>query len=161
MVSSRGLGDVYKRQADGQVERIPDPKGGPGVSLHVTLLREEQSDQGTFGLLSFEGHELRSLELPWRGNQRGLSCIPEGIYRCVMVRSPRMGRVYGVCDVPGRSNVLIHSANLAGDIHLGWDTQLQGCIAPYKARCFLLNLSLIHISEPTRRHHVSRMPSSA
>ena len=24
-----------------------------------------------------------------------------------------------------------------------------------------LNLSLIHISEPTRRHHVSRMPSSA
>ena len=25
----------------------------------------------------------------------------------------------------------------------------------------LSNLSLIHISEPTRRHHVSRMPSSA
>ena len=24
-----------------------------------------------------------------------------------------------------------------------------------------LDLSLIHISEPTRRHHVSRMPSSA
>ena len=114
------------------------------MSLHVTLLREEQSDQGTFGLLSFEGHELRSLELPWRGNQRGLSCIPEGIYRCVMVRSPRMGRVYGVCDVPGRSNVLIHSANLAGDIHLGWDTQLQGCIAPYKTRGFLVNSRCKH-----------------
>ena len=25
----------------------------------------------------------------------------------------------------------------------------------------IYNLSLIHISEPTRRHHVSRMPSSA
>ena len=25
----------------------------------------------------------------------------------------------------------------------------------------LVELSLIHISEPTRRHHVSRMPSSA
>ena len=25
----------------------------------------------------------------------------------------------------------------------------------------VLHLSLIHISEPTRRHHVSRMPSSA
>ena len=25
----------------------------------------------------------------------------------------------------------------------------------------VINLSLIHISEPTRRHHVSRMPSSA
>ena len=37
-----------------------------------------------------------------------------------------------------------------------------------EARCLLhpdaaaaLELSLIHISEPTRRHHVSRMPSSA
>ena len=27
--------------------------------------------------------------------------------------------------------------------------------------CHLQYLSLIHISEPTRRHHVSRMPSSA
>ena len=26
---------------------------------------------------------------------------------------------------------------------------------------FIMELSLIHISEPTRRHHVSRMPSSA
>ena len=25
----------------------------------------------------------------------------------------------------------------------------------------IMDLSLIHISEPTRRHHVSRMPSSA
>ena len=29
------------------------------------------------------------------------------------------------------------------------------------ARVDALQLSLIHISEPTRRHHVSRMPSSA
>ena len=28
-------------------------------------------------------------------------------------------------------------------------------------RLAVLSLSLIHISEPTRRHHVSRMPSSA
>ena len=33
----------------------------------------------------------------------------------------------------------------------------SGC----KTDSALLRLSLIHISEPTRRHHVSRMPSSA
>ena len=34
---------------------------------------------------------------------------------------------------------------------------LNGVVADYTA----VSLSLIHISEPTRRHHVSRMPSSA
>ena len=31
----------------------------------------------------------------------------------------------------------------------------------YAKAQLVLGLSLIHISEPTRRHHVSRMPSSA
>ena len=47
-----------------------------------------------------------------------------------MVKSPRFGFVYGVKNVPGRSHVLIHSANLGGDVDMGWQTQLQGCIAP-------------------------------
>jgi len=50
-----------------------------------------------------------------------------------------MGRVYGVLGVPGRSNVLIHSANLAGDKSLGWDTQLQGCIAPCRRLGSIVN----------------------
>ena len=33
--------------------------------------------------------------------------------------------------------------------------------APYPRATSVQKLSLIHISEPTRRHHVSRMPSSA
>lgn len=107
--------------------------------LNVTLERQESTDQGTFGVLSFEGREMRSLELPWRGNQRQLSCIPEGVYVCALIRSPKFGRIYGVLDVPGRSNVLVHSANFAGDVHLGWDTQLHGCIAPHRRRGFLSN----------------------
>ena len=42
--------------------------------------------------------------------------------------------------------------------------ELEGVEAPTEeqvARSETLLLSLIHISEPTRRHHVSRMPSSA
>lgn len=97
----------------------------------VKLIRAEPTDEGTFGVLVFGGKQsCRSLELPWRGNRVQRSCIPEGAYRCGLIRSPRFGRVYGVMGVPGRSAILIHSANLAGDIDLGWDTQLHGCIAP-------------------------------
>jgi hypothetical protein len=46
------------------------------------------------------------------------------------VRSPKFGKVYEVKNVPNRGNVLIHSANVAGNSDLGYDTQLHGCIAP-------------------------------
>jgi hypothetical protein len=96
----------------------------------VTLQRPASTDQGTFGVMSFGKNLIYTTELPWRDNRPQRSCIPAGIYHCNLVRSPRFGRVYGVQDVPGRSNVLIHSANLAGDIEKGYTTQLQGCIAP-------------------------------
>ena len=97
----------------------------------ATLIREESTDEGTFGFLALEGGPtLRTTELPWRDNATGKSCIPPGVYRCSMVDSPRFGRTYGVQDVPGRSHVLIHSANFGGDTEQGWHTELQGCIAP-------------------------------
>lgn len=94
------------------------------------LLRGPNSDQGTFGLLTFGPQSCRTLELPWRDNRTRRSCIPPGTYLCAIVQSPKFGRVYGVRRVPGRSAVLIHPANLAGDVDLGWTTQLEGCIAP-------------------------------
>jgi len=33
-----------------------------------------------------------------------------------------------VHDVPGRSSILIHPGNLAGDAEVGLDTHTQGCI---------------------------------
>ena len=96
----------------------------------LTLRRSASTDQGTFGVLAFGGQVMRSLELPWRDNRRQRSCIPPGSYRCSLMQSPRFGRVYGVHEVPGRSAVLLHAANLAGDVDLGYTTQLQGCIAP-------------------------------
>ena len=96
----------------------------------ATLTRAESTDQGTFGVLRFGGQTVRTVELPWRDNARQRSCIPVGSYRCSIVQSPRFGRVYGVQNVPGRTHVLIHSANFGGDVNLGWTTQLHGCIAP-------------------------------
>lgn len=96
----------------------------------VRLVRGPSTDQGTFGRLLFGGQVLHTTELPWRNNTRQLSCIPPGAYTCALVNSPKFGRVYGVQAVPGRSHVLIHAANVGGDVAKGWSTQLQGCIAP-------------------------------
>lgn len=98
--------------------------------MKVTLERTSSTDQGTFGVLKAGGLTLHTLELPWRNNRQQKSCIPVGTYRCAVVRSPKFGHVYGVLDVPGRSNVLIHPANFAGDTEQNWETQLHGCIAP-------------------------------
>jgi hypothetical protein len=98
--------------------------------VKATLQRTTSSDQGTFGVLVFGSTRVHTVELPWRDNRVQRSCIPVGIYRCRLVTSPKFGRVYHVQDVPGRSAVLIHAANFAGDVDLGWATQLHGCIAP-------------------------------
>jgi len=105
----------------------------------VILTRFESSDQGTFGMLDFAGNTAFTLELPWRDNIKCISCIPQEKYTCKIVKSPKFGKVYGVMGVEGRGNILIHSANLAGDIELGYATQLQGCIAPCNKLGNLLN----------------------
>jgi len=107
----------------------------------ATLTRYETSDQGTFGVLTI-GDTFRcyTLELPWRDNRAQLSCIPTGEYLFKWrTDSPKHGSCYEEWDdpttptqedVPGRSNVQIHSANLAGDVEKGYVSQLLGCIAP-------------------------------
>lgn len=98
--------------------------------MKAFLERAPSTDQGTFGVLTFGGQTCRTTELPWRDNRVQRSCIPTGTYTCAIVQSPKFGRVYGVQNVPGRSAVLIHSANFAGDVDMGYTTQLHGCIAP-------------------------------
>ena len=98
----------------------------------ATIRRQPGTDHGTFGRLSVEGHAFtcHTGELPWRGNRKGASCILVGVYRCVWSQSPRLKRAtYRLLDVPERSGVLIHPANLFGDRALGLKAQVQGCIA--------------------------------
>lgn len=99
--------------------------------LIIQLQRKESTDQGTFGRLTIGQFSCYTGELPWRDNQRGISCIPAGSYKVgwVFASEWRGGRwVYLLQDVPSRSSVLMHSGNYCGDKALGYRTHVQGCI---------------------------------
>jgi hypothetical protein len=93
-----------------------------------TLIRKETSDQGTFGIFVGDGIQFHSAELPWRDNSPQLSCIPAGRYTCRPYSSPKFPNVYEVTGVPGRSAILIHSGNYAGDTDKGFLSDVLGCI---------------------------------
>lgn len=95
--------------------------------LTVNLVRLISSDEGTFGSLILGDLRLATAELPWEGNTKGESCIPLGRYVCVWHNSPKFGNCYHVTDVPGRSHVLIHAGNFAGN-EPAWQSDVEGCI---------------------------------
>jgi hypothetical protein len=45
-----------------------------------------------------------------------------------MRRSPKFGPVYEVTGVPGRSSILIHTGNWAGDVSRGYRSHVLGCV---------------------------------
>lgn len=63
-----------------------------------------------------------TIELPWKNNQQGISCIPVGKYKAKKFISPTHNLCFLVLDVPNRDMIEIHSANFS--------RQLKGCIAP-------------------------------
>jgi len=106
--------------------------------VELTLQRLEVAERPTLGFLEISSapsfsHHLLTLELPFRDNQKNISCIPKGTYECVRVYNRAIGfpprRIpitYEVKDVPGRSGILFHAGNFVSNT--------QGCI--------LLGLSL-------------------
>lgn len=64
-----------------------------------------------------------TIELPWKNNMKGISCIPEGEYEIVERYSKKHQRHLILKGVTERSFVLIHPANDASK-------ELRGCIAP-------------------------------
>ncbi len=98
----------------------------------LRLKRSPSVPEGTLGLLLREnGSRLAwTMELPWRGNARGASCIPSGRYLCVLGRHPKHGEAYEVTGVRGRSSILIHSGCVAGYPAPPYETHSLGCILP-------------------------------
>ncbi|KAF0198417.1 MAG: hypothetical protein FD166_1470 [Bacteroidetes bacterium] len=100
--------------------------------MDVFLIRTDESDQGTFGrLIAPEvALSIHLIELPNRDNEVGFSRIPAGDYICKPYKSPKFGRCWLVTNVPGRSAVLFHKGNLAGDTRKGYKTHSRGCLLP-------------------------------
>lgn len=91
--------------------------------MDLLLIRNYYS-QGTNGRL-YHNHILlcSTIELPWRENKKGLSCIPEGRYRLIKRYSRKFAWHLEVKDVLNRNLILFHPANNAVE-------ELKGCIAP-------------------------------
>lgn len=80
--------------------------------------------EGTNGKLLYEGRLMMyTIELPWKNNLAGVSCIPEGKYELVKRWSLKFGRHLQILHVSGRELILMHPANEAL-------RELKGCIAP-------------------------------
>jgi len=94
-------------------------------SLKIVLTRIYQNRDVTLGSLDIRGIEhqpLFTLENPWKDNKRNISCIPEGIYKCLPYDGTKYKDVYLVTDVLNRGAILFHVGN--------YERNTQGCILP-------------------------------
>ena len=90
----------------------------------VLFLTRQYFPEGTNGVLQSEGKVIcKTIELPWKQNQKRVSCIPEGEYFLQKRYSNKFQWHIEVCGVAGRSYILFHPANNALK-------ELNGCIAP-------------------------------
>lgn len=90
--------------------------------IFFTLKRVATGIHGTFGvLLDAQGLPFAvTLELPWLENRANVSCIPDGVYICQRVQSPKFGETFEITNVKDRTDILLHKANTVDD--------LLGCI---------------------------------
>lgn len=88
--------------------------------MHIVIKRTTNEDKQTLGTLQVQGFKCYTLELPWKQNKKGISCIPPGKYKVVKRFSEKYGNHLHILDVKGRSFILIHNGN--------YHTQIQGCI---------------------------------
>jgi hypothetical protein len=93
--------------------------------INLLILRDTFSDESIIGELFLNGERFcDTLELPFRDNQRSVSCIPTGEYKA-RLRLPRESATRDyihllVQDVPSRDYILFHRGNSAKDT--------RGCI---------------------------------
>lgn len=94
------------------------------VLIRIKGLSNHLQTCGRFILLNEDGDvvfQAVSLELPWNGNMRSVSCIPTGSYSVTKVNSPKFGPgTFMINSVPNRSSILIHPGN--------YTRQIEGCV---------------------------------
>ncbi len=95
----------------------------------MILYRYSYGEKSTLGILIYKGHYFFTIELPWKDNEKRVSCIPEGDYTVVLRDKNQSGKFkydhLHILDVPNRSYILFHVANYPRDI--------LGCIGTGKS----------------------------
>ena len=84
--------------------------------MNLTLTRLYNGDDCTIGTL-MHGKEFLcfTLENPWLGNQKDISCIPDGFYSCTPHEGTKHKETWIINDVEGRSVVVWHLGNTVDD----------------------------------------------
>jgi hypothetical protein len=99
--------------------------------VNLLLIRDTFTDISTLGVLFVNGERMcDTLELPWKNNQKSISCIPAGEYS-VRLRPARQSATRNylhllVQDVKDRSYILFHKGNTAEDT--------RGCVLVGQSR---------------------------
>ena len=82
----------------------------------ISLIRKHSSNKGTYGELIVDGMlAAHTCELPWKHNQRNISCIPTGTYKVKRRWSPKYKSHWIIQDVPNRSYILFHAGTFLAD----------------------------------------------
>lgn len=93
--------------------------------VRAVSIRLHQDDKQTLSEIHFyQGVKrlltVKCLELPDRGNQRSISRVNAGTYKCVLRWSQKYGWHFILLDVDGRDYILIHIGN--------YYTSTRGCL---------------------------------
>lgn len=84
--------------------------------MKCEIIRVEKTVLHTFGVFLIRGEVFMvTLEPPWKGNKPKKSCIPDDVYLCKRVDSPKYGDTFEITEVPGRTHILFHWGNFVKD----------------------------------------------
>jgi hypothetical protein len=96
------------------------------------------ADNTTIGVLKLNGKQVgRTLELPWKNNEQGVSRIPAGSYSASIRNDGNKGWRIQLKDVPDRGFIQIHIGN--------YGQEIEGCIlvgqdtATNNGKCLVTN----------------------
>lgn len=112
--------------------------------MQIIINRTYNSDSTTGDAVILDDNlnvifEFKTLELPNLNNQRGISCILEGTYKCHKnTWQPKFGNHFDILNTKDRAGVKIHSGN--------YTSQIRGCILPGDKLLYLNKDKTIDIS---------------
>lgn len=112
----------------------------------ATITRDKKFIDCILSTMVAKGNTFYTLERPWLENVSDISCIPVGAYRCTFKNHEKLGDIYVVEDVPGRSAIYLHIGNYVTDSHgcvlvgLGRDIEKKTVISSRLAMKSLVEL---------------------